>query len=63
MEETIRQIQEDVHKAQDNLILARIAQAAQANKLRGEELRYKVGDIVLLNTHNRWREFQQKKDG
>ncbi len=45
------------------MISARVAQAVQANKSLSDEPRYKVGDVVMLNTHNRRREFQQKKDG
>ncbi len=62
-EELILQVHEDVCEAQDNLILARVSQAAQANKTRSEEPKFKVGDFVLLNTCNRRREYQQKRDG
>ncbi len=61
-EDIIQKIPDNVQEAQDNLLMARVAQVAQANKARSEEPRLKVGNFILLNTHNRCREFQQKKD-
>ncbi|KAJ2927665.1 hypothetical protein H1R20_g9429, partial [Candolleomyces eurysporus] len=47
-----------VMEAQDNLLLAKINQAAQANKHRGEEFIYRVGDRVMLSTRNRRKELK-----
>lgn len=55
-------VYKDVNEAKDNLILARISQAAQVNKSRGDEPKFKVEDFILLKTHNRRREYQKKKD-
>ncbi|KAJ2936382.1 hypothetical protein H1R20_g713, partial [Candolleomyces eurysporus] len=47
-----------VLEAQDNLILAKINQAFHANKSRGEEFVYSVGDKVLPSTRNRRKELK-----
>jgi hypothetical protein len=62
-EELIRQVQEDINEAKDNLILAQVSQAAQANKAWGNKPKFQVGNFLLLNTCNKRREYQQKKDG
>ena len=49
-------------EAQDNLLLAKTDQAHHANKHRGAEIIYKVGDKVLLSTFHRWREYMQRGD-
>jgi hypothetical protein len=47
-----------VLEAQDNLILAKINQAHYANRTRGEEPTFSVGDKVLLSTRNRRKELK-----
>ncbi|GLB36666.1 hypothetical protein LshimejAT787_0309530 [Lyophyllum shimeji] len=59
----IQAIELNFKEAMDNLINSKIAQAHHANKSRGEEVVYNVGDRVLLSTINRRREYMQKKDG
>ena len=58
----IKQLETDVMEAQDNLLLAKTDQAFHANKRRGPEIVYKVGDKVLLSTFHRRREFMQRGD-
>ncbi|OJT07183.1 Transposon Ty3-I Gag-Pol polyprotein, partial [Trametes pubescens] len=58
--EAIRNLETDVLEAQDNLLLAKAAQATYANRSRGEEKRYSVGDKVLLSTFHRRREYMQR---
>ncbi len=58
----VRNVFQQSEEAQDNLIMARVVQEAQANKDRGREPLFKVGDFVLIITHIRCQEFQQKKD-
>ena len=53
----IERIHTDVAEAKDNLMLAKIFQADQANKKRGPEEIYKVNDLVLLSTANRRKEY------
>lgn len=57
----ISQIDLDVSEARDNLFAAKAAQAEQANRARGPEIPYKVGDWVMLSTANRRRAYM--KDG
>ena len=52
----IKRIDCDVMEAQDNLLLAKTDQAHHANKHRGAEIIYKVGDKVLLSMFHRRRE-------
>ncbi|KAJ2921319.1 hypothetical protein H1R20_g15775, partial [Candolleomyces eurysporus] len=47
-----------VMEAQDNLLLAKINQAAHANAKRGESPIYSVGDMVMLSTRNRRKELK-----
>jgi hypothetical protein len=56
-------LESNLLSAKDNLIKAKLAQASQANKDRGQDLVLNVGDRVLLNTEHRRREYMQKKDG
>lgn len=50
----------DLMEAQDNLVLAKVNQAHQANTTRGAETPYKVGDKVLLSTFHRRRDYMQR---
>ncbi|KAH9841339.1 uncharacterized protein C8Q71DRAFT_695691, partial [Rhodofomes roseus] len=54
----IRQLTEDVADARDCLIAAKVHQAAFANRSRGEEVPYAVGDKVMLSTLNRRRQYK-----
>lgn len=58
--EAIQRLETDVLEAKDNLLLAKAAQATHANRSRGEELRFSVGDKVLLSTFHRRREYMQR---
>ncbi|TFY53536.1 hypothetical protein EVJ58_g9399 [Rhodofomes roseus] len=50
----------DIAEAKDCLTTAKVNQAAAANAHRGAEIQYKVGDLVMLSTANRRREFKRK---
>lgn len=58
----IRRIDTDVLEAQDNLAIAKLAQARFANASRGEDQVFKEGEEVLLSTLNRRREYTQRGD-
>jgi hypothetical protein len=49
----IKQLETDLRDAQDNLLAAKFTQAEQANKTRGPDPDYKVGERVKLSTANR----------
>ena len=49
-------------EAQDNLLQSKIFQEHYANSNRGAEFTYKVGDMVMLSTFHRRREFRKKGD-
>lgn len=53
----IARVELDVKEAQDNLFAAKTSQADQVNKRRSPEVEYQVGDLVLLSTLNRRKEF------
>jgi len=59
----IEQINMDVAEAKDNLMLAKIFQADQANRKRRPEDVYKVDDLVLLSTANRRKEYAATGSG
>lgn len=59
----IEGIEADVMEAKDNLVNAKLAQAAQANKHRRDEVVYHVGDKVYLSTANRRKEYMHAGDG
>jgi len=40
-------------EAQDNLFQAKIFQEHYVNNTRGQEVVYKIGDLVMLSTFNR----------
>ena len=53
----------DVKEAQDNLLAMKVAQAEFANRHRGDETEFKIGDKVLLSTDHRHQEYMQSKSG
>ena len=57
------QFSNDVAEAKDNLMLAKVFQADQANRYRGPEEVYKVDDLVMLSTANRRKEYASAGDG
>jgi hypothetical protein len=61
--ELIQQINTDVAEAKDNLMLAKIFQADQANRKRGPEDVYKEDDLVMLSTANRRKEYAMAGSG
>ena len=60
--ELLQQIQLQVGDAKDNLLLAKISQAYQANALRSPELDLKVDELVMLSTLHRRREMKNKNE-
>jgi len=62
-EDLICRIALDVDEAKDNLLAAKISQATFANKHRGKEVEYAVGDKVMLSTKHRRQEYMQKHSG
>lgn len=54
------QVEADVAEAKDNLMAAKVAQANSANTSRGKEVVFKVGDLVMLSTFNRRRDYKRK---
>jgi hypothetical protein len=58
--EIINRVQLDVQEAQDNLLAAKIRQAYHANTHRAPEVVYKAGDLVMLSTSNRRRNYKRK---
>ena len=59
-EEIIQQINDDVDAARDNLMLAKVFQAHNANENRGPEVEYKINDLVMLSTTNRRQMYKKK---
>ena len=59
----VERISQNVCEAQDNLLTAKISQAEFANRHRGDEIIYVVGDKVMLSTIHRRREYIQKHSG
>jgi hypothetical protein len=57
---TIERINEDVAEAWDNLVLAKIGQADAANRRRGKDEVFAVGDSVMLSTLHRRQEYKSK---
>ena len=62
VEEVISRINLDVNEAWDNLIATKAFQAHYANKSRGPEVIYAVGDRVMLSTFYRHQEYRKKGD-
>ncbi|OJT04019.1 Transposon Tf2-7 polyprotein [Trametes pubescens] len=61
-EALIRQIETDSLEAQDNLLLAKLAQAQAANRSRGPDHSFSVGERVLLSTFHCRRDYMQRGD-
>ncbi|OJT11765.1 hypothetical protein TRAPUB_11691 [Trametes pubescens] len=57
--EAIQRLETDILEAQDNLLLAKAAQATHVNHSHGEEPHYSVGDKVLLSTFHQQCEYMQ----
>jgi len=53
----------DVLEARDALLASKVSQAASKNKHRSLDPSYRVGDLVLLSTKHRRRDYMQKGDG
>jgi hypothetical protein len=51
-----------VDEAKDNMLIAKIAQAHAANKHRGKDDVFAIGDKVMLCTFNRRREYKKKHE-
>lgn len=60
--EIIERVALDVANARDNLLLAKISQAHQANKKQVDGVDYAVGDKVMLSTLNRCREYKADRE-
>jgi hypothetical protein len=56
----ITRVSQNVADAKDNLMVAKISQAHQANEHRRDDPEYKVGDSIMLSTLNRRCEHKQK---
>lgn len=59
----LREIELDNLDAQDNLIIAKVSQAIQADKHRQPDPQFQVGQFVMLNTLNRRKQFMHTGDG
>ena len=55
-------MEDDVREAQDNLLKAKISQAALSNEGRNENFDLKIGDRVMLCTKNRRNKYISKGD-
>ena len=62
-QEMLDRVKLDVQEAKDNLMLAKIFQADQANRYRTKEDAYKIGDKVMLSTANRRKEYAPPGSG
>ena len=60
--ELINKLQQDVFEAQDNLLKAKISQAAYANLTRNTDLELDIGDRIMLSTKNRQQQYAAKGD-
>lgn len=58
--ELIEKLELDVAEAKDRLLEAKASQADQANKSRGPEMAFKVGDKVMLSTSNHQAAYKRK---
>lgn len=58
----LKRLRDDIQEAKDNLLLAKVTQANQANKHHGKEIVYKEGERVMLSTFHRRRDYLQKDD-
>jgi hypothetical protein len=58
--EIITRLELDVKEAQDHLLAAKIRQAYHANEHRAPEIIYNEGDLVMLSTEHRRRNYKRK---
>ena len=58
--EMISKMHSDISEAKDNLFMANISQAHQANVHRAADPPFKIGDKVMLSTLHRRQEFKKK---
>ena len=56
----IQLLTDDIMQAQANLLQAKVQQAFHANKHRGPEVMYNIGDKVMLTTLHRCNEYKRK---
>jgi len=61
-QELITRLHDDIAKAKDNLMQAKVFQAHFANKHRSAETPFKIGNKVMLSTLHGRQEFKQKGD-
>ena len=62
-QELIERVNTDVAEAKDNLLLAKVFQADQANRKRRPEDAYMVNDLVMLSTANRRKDYASTGSG
>ncbi|EJD51375.1 hypothetical protein AURDEDRAFT_24674, partial [Auricularia subglabra TFB-10046 SS5] len=55
----LKRLEDDVKEAQDNLLAAKVRQAYHANEHRGPEEVYEVGDLAMLSTEHRHRNYKR----
>jgi hypothetical protein len=58
--DVLRCLEFDIQEAQDNLTAAKIRQAYHANEHHASEIPYKVGELVMLSTTHRRRNYKRK---
>lgn len=58
----ICQMDTNVHKVQDNLFGAKIAQAHAVHQHHSADLTYSVGDKVMLSTFHCWCDYMKQGD-
>ncbi|KAF5376678.1 hypothetical protein D9615_007909 [Tricholomella constricta] len=56
----LTRLERDVKEAQDNLLAVKVRQAYHANAHRSPEVVYKEGDLVMLSTEHRRRNYMRK---
>jgi hypothetical protein len=61
--ELMERVNQDLAEAKDNLMLAKVFQADQANRRRGPEDIYAIDDMVMLSTANRRRDYASTGSG
>jgi hypothetical protein len=55
----LKRLEDDIREAQDNLLAAKTRQAYHANQHRAPEDVYQVGDLVMLSTKHRRRNYKR----
>ena len=60
--ELISKLQQDVFKAQDNILKAKVTQAAYANLTRHTNIELDIRDHIMLSTKNRRQQYAVKGD-